>query len=69
MEATCGALIATYLSGIQVGQLDKPVVHEIPETALAQLSVTERATARACALRLGVRYRIVKSQPSLPRPE
>jgi len=65
MEATCVALIAAYLSGIQPGQLDKTVVYQIPASALAQLSVTERVTARACASRIGVRYRIIKSPPSL----
>jgi hypothetical protein len=62
MEATCAALIATYLSGMQPDQLDKTAVYDIPAAAVSQLSIAERATARACAVRLGIRYRIVKSE-------
>ena len=69
MAATCVALIAAYLSGIQPGQLDKTVVYQIPASAFAQLSVAERITARACASRIGIRYRIIKSQPSLATSE
>ena len=62
MEATCAALIATYLAGMQPDQLDKTAVYDIPASAVSQLSIAERATARACAVRLGIRYRIVKSE-------
>jgi hypothetical protein len=62
MEATCAALIATYLSGMQPAQLDKTAVYDIPASAVNQLSIAERTTARACAVRLGIRYRIVKSE-------
>ena len=65
MEATCAALIATYLSGMQPGQLDRTTIYEIPAAAVNQLSLTERATARACATRLGIRYRIVPSEAAV----
>ena len=65
MEAACAALIAAHLSGIQLSQLDKSVVYDIPTSAMAKLSVAERTTARACAVRLGIRYRTVKSPASM----
>jgi hypothetical protein len=69
MEAACAALIAAHLSGIQLSQLDKSVIYEVPASAMARLSVAERTTARACALRLGIRYRTVKSQASMANTE
>jgi hypothetical protein len=65
MEAACAALIAAHLSGIQLSQLDKSVIYEIPASAMERLSVAERTTARACAARLGIRYRTVKSQTAI----
>ena len=65
MEAACAALVATYLAGVQLDRIDKTIVYEIPVSALARLSVAERLTARACATRLGIRYRITKPQPNL----
>jgi hypothetical protein len=65
MEATCAALIATYLAGMQPGQLDRTTTYEIPAAAVNQLSLAQRATARACATRLGIRYRIVRSEAAV----
>ena len=67
METTCAALVATYLAGFQLAQLDKTIVYEIPASTMAQLSIAERLTARACALRFGIRYRVAKPQTSLAR--
>jgi len=69
METTCAALVATYLAGVQLAQLDKTIIYEIPAATMAQLSVAERVTARGCAMRLGIRYRVVRSQPSFARAE
>lgn len=69
METTCAALVATYLAGIQLAQLDKTIVYEIPASTMARLSIAERVTARGCASRLGIRYRIAKPQPSFARAD
>ena len=69
MEMTCAALVATYLAGVQLAQLDKTIVYEIPAATMAQLSIAERVTARGCAMRLGIRYRIAKPQPTFARVE
>jgi hypothetical protein len=69
MEATCEALLAAYLSGMNLGPLDKSTIYSIPASALSQLSSVQLATARACASQLGIRYRIVRSPSSFPTPE
>ena len=69
METTCAALVATYLAGFQLAQLDRTMVYEIPAAIMDQLSTAERLTARTCASRLGIRYRIAKPQPSFAKAE
>jgi hypothetical protein len=49
----------------ELSLLDKSVIYQVPASAMAKLSVAERTTARACAVRLGIRYRTVKSQTSM----
>jgi hypothetical protein len=60
----CAALIAGYLAGIQIDQLDRTRVYEIPAAQVAMLSTPQMAVARACALKHGIKYRIVKD----PKP-
>jgi hypothetical protein len=56
---TCAALIAIYFSGFDVRSMDKAHVYEIPSSMVAQLSTLQRVEARACALRYGIRYKVV----------
>ena len=55
---SCAALLAAYFGGVQIADIDKSRVYDIPATVIERMSVIERATAKACALRYGVRYRV-----------
>jgi hypothetical protein len=54
----CAALIATYFSGVQIADLDKTRVYQIPATAVARLTLVQRLEAKACAIRYGIKYKI-----------
>lgn len=56
---TCAALLATFFAGTQISDLDKSHVYEIPSSFMSQMSLVQRATAKTCALRYGIKYRIV----------
>jgi hypothetical protein len=56
---TCAALIAVYFSGFDVRHVDKTHVYEIPSSMVAQLSTLQRLEAKACALRYGIRYKVI----------
>jgi hypothetical protein len=58
---SCAALLAAYFGGMQLADIDKTNVYDVPATLLAQMTFVQRATARACALRYGVRYRVQKA--------
>lgn len=59
MEAICGALLASYFSGVGLASIDKTKLYGVPESTVAQMSLTQRATAKACASHFGVRYVVV----------
>ena len=56
----CAALLAAYFGGIQIADIDKSRVYDVP-ASIIRMSLVERATARACAFRYGVRYRVVQA--------
>jgi hypothetical protein len=56
---TCAALLASYFSGVQISDLDKSIVYEVPAAFQAKLSWTTRQAAKACASKHGIRWRIV----------
>lgn len=55
---SCAALLSTYFAGVQIADLDKNTVYQIPAAVMARLTLVERTTAKACALRYGIKYRI-----------
>jgi len=55
---SCAALLATYFGGMQIADIDKTRTYEVPSAIMARMTLVERATARACAFRYGVRYRV-----------
>jgi hypothetical protein len=55
---SCAALLAAYFGGAQIADIDKSRVYDIPAAVIERMSVVERATAKACAFRYGVRYRV-----------
>lgn len=58
---TCAALLATFFAGAQMSDLDKSHVYEIPSSLMAQMTVVQRVTAKACAARHGIRYHIASA--------
>jgi hypothetical protein len=46
-------------SGVQIADLDKARIYEIPAFAVAQMTTTQRLTAKACAFRYGIHYRLL----------
>lgn len=63
---TCAVLLSTYFAGMQIADLDRSRVYEIPASIMDQMSVTQRITAKACALRHGIRYTVKKAGASNP---
>lgn len=59
---TCAALLAAYFGGAQIADLDTSRVYDVPAAKMAEMTVAERAIARGCALRYGIRYRVVKDR-------
>ena len=55
----CAAMLAAFVAGMTIQQLDRTRVYEIPRSQMQRLSMAERAFARACAVKHGVRYRVV----------
>jgi hypothetical protein len=58
---TCAALLATFFAGVQISDLDKTHVYEIPASFMSQLSLVQKATAKTCAMRHGIKYRIASA--------
>ena len=56
---TCEALLVTYLMGVRLADLDKSRVYEVPESMIVGLTMGQRAYARGCAIRLGIKYKVV----------
>jgi len=54
----CAALLAAYFGGMQIADIDKTRIYDVPAAIMARMTLIERATAKACALRYGMRYRI-----------
>jgi hypothetical protein len=59
---TCAALLASYFTGVQIADLDKSRVYEIPSSFQASLSWSAQKVAKACANRHGIRWRIVEGR-------
>ncbi len=55
---SCAALLAVYFGGMQISDVDKAKVYDVPAAIMAQMTVAERTTAKACAYRHGVRYKV-----------
>jgi hypothetical protein len=58
----CAVLLASYVTGVQISDLDKSVVYEVPASFQAKLSWTTLQTAKACAYKHGIRWRIVQGR-------
>ena len=56
---SCAALLAAFFGGAQISDLEKGRVYEIPASIMSQMTIVQRTTAKACALRYGVHYKLV----------
>jgi hypothetical protein len=59
---SCAFLLATLLPGVQVTDLDKSTVYEVPASFAASVSWSKRQAARACAYKHGIRWRIAQGR-------
>jgi hypothetical protein len=55
---SCAMLLAAYFGGMQIGDVDKSKVYDVPAAILARMTLVERATAKACAVRYRIRYQV-----------
>lgn len=53
---SCAALMAAYFGGMQIADVDRSKVYDVPAAVITRMTVIERATAKGCALRYGIRY-------------
>jgi hypothetical protein len=59
---TCAALLASYFAGVQIAELDKSRVYEVPSSFQTTLSWSAQKVAKACAYKHGIRWRIVEGR-------
>ena len=57
---SCAALFAVLFSGMTIADLDRGRVYEIPSTMMEKVSLTQRLMAKSCAIRHGIRWKIVE---------
>ena len=50
--------MAAYFGGMQIADVDRSKVYDVPAAVITRMTVIERATAKGCALRYGIRYRV-----------
>jgi hypothetical protein len=56
----CAVLLASIFPGVQIADLDKSVVYEVPKSMESTQSWSRRQAAKACAYKNGIRWRIVQ---------
>jgi hypothetical protein len=56
----CAVLLASIFPGVQIANLDKTIVYEVPKSMEQKESWARRQAAKACAYRNGIRWRIVE---------
>jgi hypothetical protein len=59
---TCAALLASYFAGVQIANLDKSIVYEVPSSFQTRLSWSAQKLAKACAYKHGIRWRLVEGR-------
>jgi hypothetical protein len=58
----CAVLLASLFPGVQIADLDKTTVYEIPASYAQSLSWPKRQAAKACAYKNKIHWRIVQGQ-------
>ena len=56
----CAALLTSLMPGVQLADLSKTAVYEIPASYEASISWSQRQAAKACAYKHGIRWHIVQ---------
>jgi len=58
----CAALLASYFAGVQLEQLDRNRVYDVPASIYNSIPAAKRLAGRACARVHKIQYRIVQGQ-------
>lgn len=58
----CAVLLASIFPGVQIADLDKSIVYEVPKSIESTQPWSTRQAAKACAYKNGIRWRIVQGQ-------
>ena len=59
---TCAALLASLFGGMQIADLNKSIVYEVPASFAADLPWPKQQAAKACAYKNGIRWRFVSGR-------
>jgi hypothetical protein len=59
---SCAVLLASLLPSVQITDLNKSIVYEVPASFAASVSWSQRLAARACASKYGIRWRIAQGR-------
>jgi hypothetical protein len=57
----CATLLAGFLVGVQLEHVDRTRIYEVPAALVESLTIAQKTVARGCALKHGIRYRIVRN--------
>jgi hypothetical protein len=57
----CATLLAAFLAGVHLEHIDRTRVYDVPAALVENLTIAQKTIARGCALKHGIRYRIVKN--------
>lgn len=57
---SCAALLATLFPGLVLADLDRHRVYEVPAAIVAVVPIAKVWAAKACALRYGIHWKIVR---------
>jgi len=56
----CSTLLASIFPGFDLANLDRTHVYDIPATIVAATPVSKVWLAKACAIKYGIHWRVVK---------
>jgi len=57
---SCAVLLATLFPGIDLADLDRTHVYDVPASIVASTQVSKVWLAKACAIKYGIHWRVVK---------
>ena len=66
METICAALLAAHFGGAKLADVDRTRYYDVPESVMSQMTIAQRLTAKTCAVRFGIKYRVVSPLAAQP---